>query len=68
MYSIELFWDHLQTNLHVTVLSLAAAAVIWISELPPRLNPIILPLMAAVKREKVTFIKMKHHTFFLELI
>ncbi|KAH7571607.1 hypothetical protein JRO89_XS04G0098900 [Xanthoceras sorbifolium] len=42
-----------QSNLHVTVTALVAAAVIWMSELPSRLNPIILPLMASIKREQV---------------
>ncbi|KAL4188800.1 hypothetical protein AMTRI_Chr08g162230 [Amborella trichopoda] len=35
-----------QSNLHITVSSLLASAVTWMSELPARLNPIILPLMA----------------------
>jgi len=39
--------------LHVTVSALVAAAVVWMSELPARLNPIILPLMASIKREQV---------------
>jgi hypothetical protein len=43
----------LQSNLHVTVSALVAAAVVWMSELPARLNPIILPLMASIKREQV---------------
>lgn len=41
-----------QSNLHVTVSALVAAAVVWMSELPAKLNPIILPLMASVKREQ----------------
>ncbi|CAN8254589.1 unnamed protein product [Cochlearia groenlandica] len=41
-----------QSNLHITVTSLIAAAVVWMSEFPPRLNPIILPLMASIKREQ----------------
>lgn len=41
-----------QSNLHVTVSALVAASVVWMSELPAKLNPIILPLMAAVKREQ----------------
>lgn len=45
----------LQGNLHVTVSALAAAAVVQMSELPAKLNPIILPLMASVKREQVLF-------------
>lgn len=44
-----------QGNLHVTVSALEAAAVVWMSELPSKLNPIILPLMASVKREQVGF-------------
>ncbi|RVW77249.1 TATA-binding protein-associated factor BTAF1 [Vitis vinifera] len=38
-----------QSNLHVSVSALVAAAVVWMSELPAKLNPIILPLMASVK-------------------
>ncbi|KVH91540.1 hypothetical protein Ccrd_006435 [Cynara cardunculus var. scolymus] len=41
-----------QSNLHVTVSALVAAAVVWMSELPAKLNPIILPLMASIKREQ----------------
>lgn len=47
------FCDNRQSNLHVTVSALVAAAVVWMSELPARLNPIILPLMASIKREQV---------------
>lgn len=43
----------MQNNLHVAVSALVASAVVWTSELPSRLNPVILPLMAAVKREQV---------------
>jgi TATA-binding protein-associated factor len=42
-----------QNNLHVTVCSLVASAVVWMSGLPSKLNPVILPLMAAIKREQV---------------
>jgi TATA-binding protein-associated factor len=44
-----------QNNLHVTVSSLVASAVVWMSCLPSKLNPVILPLMAAIKREQVSF-------------
>jgi len=43
----------MQNNLHVTVYSLVASAVVWMSGLPSKLNPVILPLMAAIKREQV---------------
>jgi len=43
----------MQKNLHVTVCSLVASAVVWMSGLPSKLNPAILPLMAAIKREQV---------------
>lgn len=43
----------LQGNLHVTVCALVAAAIVHMSDLPAKLNPIILPLMASVKREQV---------------
>lgn len=46
-------WNNLQSNLHVTVSSLVAAAIVWMSELPAKLNPVILPLMASIKREQV---------------
>ncbi|KAK9077800.1 hypothetical protein SSX86_006138 [Deinandra increscens subsp. villosa] len=41
-----------QSNLHITVSALVASAVTWMSELPAKLNPIILPLMASIKREQ----------------
>ncbi|KAK8964573.1 putative chromatin-remodeling complex ATPase chain [Platanthera guangdongensis] len=41
-----------QNNLHIAVSAMAAAAVVWMSDLPAKLNPIILPLMTAVKREQ----------------
>lgn len=47
--------NKLQSNLHITVSALVAAAVVWMSELPAKLNPIILPLMASIKREQVLF-------------
>lgn len=47
------FLNYLQSNLHVSVSSLVAAAVVWMSELPTRLNPVILPLMASIRREQV---------------
>ncbi|XP_077236335.1 ROOT GROWTH DEFECTIVE 3 isoform X2 [Tasmannia lanceolata] len=57
-----------QANLHVTVSALVASAVIWISELPPRLNPVILPLMAAVKREQEEVLQQKAAEALAELI
>lgn len=42
----------LQSNLHVSVLASVAGAVVWMGELPVKLNPVIQPLMAAVKREQ----------------
>ncbi|RAL50435.1 hypothetical protein DM860_016902 [Cuscuta australis] len=41
-----------QNNLHVTVSALLAAAVVWMSNLPAKLNPVILPLMASMRREQ----------------
>lgn len=49
--------SYMQNNLHVTVSASVAAAVVWMSELPAKLNPVILPLMAAVKREQVRDLK-----------
>ncbi|KAI5064208.1 hypothetical protein GOP47_0020878 [Adiantum capillus-veneris] len=42
----------LQSNLHVSVLASVAGAVVRMGELPAKLNPIIQPLMAAIKREQ----------------
>jgi TATA-binding protein-associated factor len=43
----------LQGNLHMSVLASLAGAVVWMAELPIKLNPVIQPLMAAIKREQV---------------
>lgn len=37
----------------MSVLASLAGAVVWIGELPVKLNPIIQPLMTAIKREQV---------------
>lgn len=50
---IVTWWNNLQSNLHVAVSSLVAASVVWMSEPPAKLNPIIYPLMASIKREQV---------------
>ncbi|XP_031406931.1 TATA-binding protein-associated factor BTAF1 [Punica granatum] len=57
-----------QSNLHVTVSSLVAAAVVWMSELPAKLNPIILPLMASIKREQEEILQQKAAEALAELI
>ncbi|KAK6243614.1 hypothetical protein QUC31_010023 [Theobroma cacao] len=57
-----------QSNLHVTVSSLVAAAVVWMSELPARLNPIILPLMASIRREQEEILQQKAAEALAELI
>ncbi|GAV57483.1 SNF2_N domain-containing protein/Helicase_C domain-containing protein/DUF3535 domain-containing protein [Cephalotus follicularis] len=57
-----------QSNLHVTVSSLVAAAVVWMSELPARLNPIILPLMASIRREQEEILQHKASEALAELI
>ncbi|RXH83790.1 hypothetical protein DVH24_009225 [Malus domestica] len=62
------FCNNLQSNLHVTVSSLVAASVVWMSELPERLNPIILPLMASIKREQETILQEKAAEALAELI
>ncbi|CAM6099985.1 unnamed protein product [Calypogeia fissa] len=41
-----------QSNLHVSVMASLAGAVVWMGELPTKLNPIIHPVLAAVKREQ----------------
>ncbi|KAJ8627928.1 hypothetical protein MRB53_021235 [Persea americana] len=57
-----------QGNLHVTVTALIASAVVWMSELPARLNPIILPLMAAVRREQEEILQQQAAEALAELI
>jgi TATA-binding protein-associated factor len=37
----------------MSVLASLAGAVVWMAELPIKLNPVIQPLMAAIKREQV---------------
>lgn len=37
----------------MSVLASLASAVVWMGELPVKLNPVIKPLMAAIKREQV---------------
>lgn len=57
-----------QGNLHVTVSALVAAAVVWTAELPVRLNPIILPLMACIKREQEEILQEKAAEALAELV
>ncbi|KAL2517391.1 TATA-binding protein-associated factor BTAF1 [Abeliophyllum distichum] len=57
-----------QNNLHLTVSALMAAAIVWMSELPSKLNPIILPLMASVKREQDELLQNKAAEGLAELI
>ncbi|KAH9607137.1 hypothetical protein KSS87_005065, partial [Heliosperma pusillum] len=57
-----------QANLHVTVSSLMAAAVVWFSDLPSKLNPIILPLMASLRREQEEILQQKTAEALAELI
>ncbi|XP_023528568.1 TATA-binding protein-associated factor BTAF1 [Cucurbita pepo subsp. pepo] len=57
-----------QGNLHISVSAMVAAAVVWMSELPTRLNPIILPLMASIKREQEEILQQKAADALAELI
>ncbi|CAA0831909.1 TATA-binding protein-associated factor BTAF1 [Striga hermonthica] len=57
-----------QNNLHLTVLALLAAAVVWMSELPTKLNPIILPIMSSIKREQEEILQCKAAESLAELI
>ncbi|OVA11083.1 SNF2-related [Macleaya cordata] len=57
-----------QSNLHVTVSSLLAAAAVWMSDLPAKLNPIILPLMASIRREQEEILQQKAAEALAELI
>ncbi|XP_057836707.2 TATA-binding protein-associated factor BTAF1 isoform X2 [Cryptomeria japonica] len=41
-----------QGNLHISVTALMSGAVVWMVELPAKLNPVIKPLMSALKREQ----------------
>lgn len=58
----------IQNSLHITVLAMVAAAVVWMSDLPAKLNPIILPLMTAVKREQEEVFQQKAAEALAELI
>ncbi|CAL9077601.1 TATA-binding protein-associated factor BTAF1 isoform X2 [Musa acuminata AAA Group] len=68
LLSTSAYLKCVQNNLHVTVTALVAAAVVWMSELPSKLNPIILPLMAAVKREQEEILQQKAAEALAELI
>ncbi|XP_061359384.1 TATA-binding protein-associated factor BTAF1 isoform X2 [Gastrolobium bilobum] len=57
-----------QSNLHITVSSSVAAAVVWMSEFPTRLTPIILPLMASIKREQEEILQMMSAEALAELM
>ncbi|CAH9101648.1 unnamed protein product [Cuscuta epithymum] len=57
-----------QNNLHVTVSALLAAAVVWMSNLPAKLNRVILPLMASIKREQDEMLQSKAAEALAELI
>ncbi|KAL6533717.1 btaf1 RNA polymerase II, B-TFIID transcription factor-associated, 170kDa [Orobanche hederae] len=57
-----------QNNLHLTVSALLAAAVVWMSELPAKLNPIILPIMSSIKKEQEEILQSKAAESLAELI
>lgn len=57
-----------QNNLHLTVSALLAAAVVWMSELPAKLNPVILPIMSSIKREQEEILQNKAAESLAELI
>ncbi|EYU37472.1 hypothetical protein ABFS82_01G048900 [Erythranthe guttata] len=57
-----------QNNLHLTVSALLAAAFVWMSELPAKLNPIILPIMSSIKREQEEILQSKAAESLAELI
>lgn len=58
----------IQSNMHVAVLAAAAGAVVWMRQLPTKLNPIIQPLMAAIKREKEFAFQQAAATALAELV
>ncbi|MQL74198.1 hypothetical protein Taro_006573 [Colocasia esculenta] len=68
LMSTSCYLNCIQNNLHVTVSALVAAAVVWMSKLPTKLNPIILPLMAAVKREQEEILQQRAAEALAELI
>ncbi|XP_047337513.1 TATA-binding protein-associated factor BTAF1 [Impatiens glandulifera] len=57
-----------QGNLHVAVSALVAASIVWMADLPSKLNPIILPLMASIKREQEEILQDKAAEALAELI
>ncbi|XP_051151489.1 TATA-binding protein-associated factor BTAF1 isoform X2 [Andrographis paniculata] len=57
-----------QNNMHLTVSSLLAGAVVWMSDLPAKLNPIILPIMSSIKREQEEILQNKAAESLAELI
>ncbi|CAA6657208.1 unnamed protein product [Spirodela intermedia] len=61
LLSTSCYLNCVQSNLHVSVSALIAAAVVWMSGLPAKLNPIILPLMAAIKREQYCNRRLLRH-------
>lgn len=65
---LSLFSGWFQNNLHLTVSALLAAAAVWISDLPAKLNPIILPVMASIKREQVNYLLYRFYLGVLNLI
>ncbi|KAI3887669.1 hypothetical protein MKX03_010191 [Papaver bracteatum] len=57
-----------QNNFHVTVLSLVAAAAVWIFDFPDRLTPIIFPLMDYIRKEQEEILQQKAAEALAELI
>lgn len=58
-YSSVTLFCVLQNNMHISVLASLAGAVVWMGVLPSKLNPVIQPLMAAVKREQVMCVRTR---------
>ncbi|KAH6804482.1 Ubiquitin carboxyl-terminal hydrolase family protein [Perilla frutescens var. frutescens] len=57
-----------QSDLHITVSALLADAVVWMSELPAKLNPIILPIMSSIKSEQEEILQINAAESSAELI
>eukprot|EP01018_Ginkgo_biloba_P007683 Gb_19667 [translate_table: standard] len=57
-----------QCNMHVSVTALMSGAVVWMVELPGKLNPVIQPLMAALKREQEEVLQQKAAEALAEII
>ncbi|XP_078440415.1 ROOT GROWTH DEFECTIVE 3 isoform X2 [Wolffia australiana] len=68
LLSTACYLNCVQSNLHLSVSALIAAAIVWMSELPSKLNPVILPMMASIKREQEEILQQTAAEALAELI